>query len=99
MKNQWKVNYFLSMDDLRIYPNDRMALESLIIASGSLVVISGWSLNYKNVLYNKLTENWRENCDDMVISDQGDEDLDYTYLGVLDCDTVKSEKVQTLKCD
>lgn len=105
MRNKSKVNHLLYMDDLKIYAKNSMELESLIntvrIFSGDIGMEFG--LQKCAILVMKRGKTV-ERTHDMVMPDGGEikamgEDSDYRYLGVLECDTVKNEKVKTLVCD
>jgi hypothetical protein len=102
MKNKSKINHLLYMDDLKIYAKSRMELESLMntvrIFSEDIGMEFGLQKCAILVLKRGKTE---EGTDDMIMPDGGeikamDEDSDYRYLGILECEMVKNEKVKTM---
>jgi hypothetical protein len=102
MKNKSKINHLLYMDDLKVYVKNNMELESLMntVRIFSSDIGMEFGLQKCAILVMKRGK-IEEGTGDMIMPDGGeikamDEDSDYRYLGVLECETIRNEKVKTL---
>ena len=102
VKNKSKVNHLLYMDDLKIYAKNRMELESLMNTVRIFSDDIGMEFGLQKCAILVMKRGKIEmGTDDMIMPAGGEikamrKDSDYRYLGVLECDTVKNEKVKTL---
>jgi hypothetical protein len=101
-KNKTKINHLLYMDDLKIYAKNRVELESLINTVRIFSEDIGMEFGLHKCAILVLKRGKVESSTaDMLLPNGGEikamgSDSDYRYLGVLECDTVRNEKVKDI---
>ena len=101
-KKKTKINHLLYMDDLKIYAKDRKELESLIntVRIFSEDIGMEFGLQKCAILVMKRGKVEHDTAD-MIMPNGGEirvmgVNSEYRYLGVLECDSVKNDKVKEL---